>query len=62
MSRKSRKQAHVIAAIADYDRHGPWWDPEEQYGWALCGVKVVRFVDDERYFLGDSARHRMALG
>lgn len=56
------KKAHIIPDLADYCRRGPWWDPQEEFCWALCGVKVVRFRDDERYFIRDVARHRMALG
>lgn len=58
----SQKKAHIIPNIADYSRHGRWWDPEEESCRALCGVKLVRFRDDERYFLREIARHRMQLG
>ena len=57
-----KQPAHIIPDIADYERIGPWWDPQEEYCWALCGARVVRFRDDGRYFLRDVARHRMQLG
>lgn len=50
---------HIIPeGLSAYSKRGEGGDPEE-YTHALCGVEVVRYLDDGYYFTPTMAKHLM---